>query len=769
MVNGLTGNFCLSIERDADPATFRSEAWSSNVEHHVVLRGDEVRLYRVTEEHGEPKAISRTEVAAGLSEYYRREIASDPARTRHPIVAHALITFRKLRGVQEVQISDLDALRAFLVLLACSVEGTEIDSVDLQAWGLSPEARDAASSIPKERWRAILSEFRHPVDPAIPAGVAPLTSLVLQHASGEVFQEAHQAIQSPFRGQPSLFRDTSPPPVQPVPGTQPRSVHFTPHALARTLCEETFASFDDWKSRDALTIMDPACGSGEMLREAVRCVGRAGRQPSVRLVGWDVSPSACEMARFTVSWELRTSNLPQAIVEIVNRTSLVEAPEWPASDILVMNPPFVEWGDLGSEERGSVRAILGDRLSGSGRPDLSAVFLLNATNSVGRANGAVGTILPAATFDATYARALRGAIAEDLKPALIGRLGSHSVFRSARVDVGVYVGVAHDAARDEPATAVYADHEKESVTEALKTLRSVRRGIVDLPIRTGGFEIYETDEIGIDGKSWAPRPYHAVELLKSLHDLPRIGEAFNVRQGIRTGSVRTFVLPEDEYRRLPEQERQFFRPAVVNRSFNFGHLIVTDYVFYPHGDGRNIASESDLKAAVPVYYQRVLLPAKSKLQERKRVAKWWLLSEHRAWNVNPRRRFVSKYFGLPGAFAYDSAGELAVVQGFAWTPKKAWRVSLESWEDGWLAYLAILNSRTFFDLVSAQSNHVGGGQWDLSPRFVKQLPFPMLSPDDTNAEALIAVGRQLNSGNLINDSDLVSHWEELVVDSLFSS
>ena len=62
--------------------------------------------------------------------------------------------------------------------------------------------------------------------------------------------------------------------------------------------------------------------------------------------------------------------------------------------------------------------------------------------------------------------------------------------------------------------------------------------------------------------------------------------------------------------------------------------------------------------------------------------------------------------------------------GFGWIPAEDAEPAFS--EKAALAYLALFNSRFFSRLLSATSNHVGGGQWDLSPRFVNDMPIPWL-------------------------------------------
>jgi hypothetical protein len=123
---------------------------------------------------------------------------------------------------------------------------------------------------------------------------------------------------------------------------------------------------------------------------------------------------------------------------------------------------------------------------------------------------------------------------------------------------------------------------------------------------------------------------------------------------------------------------------------------------------------------------------------------------------------VSTYFGTQDSFAWDRSGEFVVVQGYGWLPKGTKSLA----EPLWHAYLAIVTSDLFGILLSAVSNHVGGGQWNLSKRFVETLPIPDLrrqavSPDLVGA--LARIGRAVaTDGSAKLSKETRDDWRDLV-------
>ena len=115
-----------------------------------------------------------------------------------------------------------------------------------------------------------------------------------------------------------------------------------------------------------------------------------------------------------------------------------------------------------------------------------------------------------------------------------------------------------------------------------------------------------------------------------------------------------------------------------------------------------------------------------------------------------------------------TTGDYVIVQGYAWLPKPKSVFT----EEANLAYLVILNSTMFFDLLSAISNNLGGGQLNLSARFVNEVALPDIMSPEIDGQAirrLVEIGRRIHAGNLnTNEStitELVSSVYHLPLDS----
>lgn len=749
LLNGTTGNFCLDFIGGNDRQSQRAMAWSCDVGHYVTAVEDTITVNRWDRNTSEER-YSLGSVVARLHEFHRHLEKTTPDRAKS-IGAHVLRLFRRIRTSLDEQDNGRRSLRVLLHLLASAAAGHHrLEGDALGAFGLDEDIAATSRALPDATWTLLCNDLsgtgRYDVLQAD-------YELVLRHASGLIFQDAHlEAVTSPDPWLPGMEGPVAIGRLQ-VPNDA--GVYFTPPALARTLAEEATVSITSQLGR-TLAIFDPACGSGELLRESLRLLKLRGFAGRVRALGWDKSAAAVDLARFVMAWEGRNWAEGRLEHEILQRDSLT-SDAWPSDiDILVMNPPFKAWTKMDASEQEIVTGILGRTY----RPNMSMAFVKRAANCLAP-GGALATIVPNSMLEASSARPLRNELSEIFEPQLVARLGDQTIFSRALVDAGMYVGRRRPAQAVTPAV-VWADSQPSSLNHALRALRRWRGAEVE-PLSGDGYSVYSRSDIGTSAHPWIARSidaWRAFERAKRTRSVIPARRLFEVHQGARLGND-VFILRDDQLGKIPPTERQFFRPAVMNPSIVDGRLNSRYHVFYPYTDGLPLLdAESSLLQHVPRYYQDYLLPAKDKLAARKNLERqglnWWDLLRPRAWQAIRGPKIVSKYFGVGHPFAFDEPGDFVVVVGNAWLLKTGTISEVRiSEREVYYTLLAYLNSKTAEDLLGFMSIQVAGGQWDLSNKYVGDLPVPnVMRLNERDLGTLIDFGVKVSKGAIDRWADL---------------
>ncbi|MET8797937.1 methyltransferase domain-containing protein [Nocardia sp. NPDC004568] len=194
--------------------------------------------------------------------------------------------------------------------------------------------------------------------------------------------------------------------------------HYTPATLAGFLAGRVAARID---STGPVRVLDPACGSGELLFAIRNAL--AGRLPGapVELVGYDLDPAGLALARRRAAG---------AGVEAEWRQSdfLADCAGLPAEsfDAVIANPPYVRTQQLGGAAAQALRGQFGLR----GRIDLTHPFVAALPRLM--VPGGVLGLLCANRFLTTKAGAnLRALLLADLTPVELYDLGDTKLFEAA--------------------------------------------------------------------------------------------------------------------------------------------------------------------------------------------------------------------------------------------------------------------------------------------------------------------------------------------------
>lgn len=732
LLNGKDGNFCVDYTNEA-PNNCRSYAWSSNVLHYLTIENDIVNIYRWDKpNHAESYPVKK--VLDGLSLFNSYLGKQKPQYSGYDSIHTAVNIFRQIRADRRDKKGE-DSLNALLCLFACYKDGVELHKLDRGKWGLSKSAIDFSQQVNSSIWNQLLNSLNH-----APNGIKPNIELLLRHASGNIFQEAHY--ESVFPSQ-MVFPGFMQAAVKTKFTTTAFSSHYTPTAIVRSIVELVLGDFN-LSNKKNITVFDPAVGSGEFLKEVLRQLRLKGYTGNVKLVGWDISPAAIDLARFSLAFEVQSESGSKVEIDLRVKDALTKGDDWnQKADIVLMNPPFISWELLSKDNQSSVSEILGGLYVK--RPNLASAFFWKAANSL-NPDGKIGSVLPAAILEGDSLLKLRKKINEILHVDFIGKLGSHEIFDEAIASSALFI--ASEKGTKNSTLLMWSDNSKDGYAGALRELRKMSYHLVP-QISTERYSFYETTNL--DEKNWTPIDFKAYQLINfKFSQMSKASTLFDIKQGVRTGLNKAFLIPKEFWLGLPLKEQGYFRPAVTNDSISYGKLEDSYYIFYAEGDYK-INNETQLIKLLPKFYQRHFKNYVTELsgRARKSAENYWRLSEHRAWQLDFKPKIVSKEFGNAGAFAFDYSGQFVAERSNAWLP-----LNTDNWEQLGHAYVAVLSMSVVNELLKGLSKQILSGAFYLSGKFLNDMPIPDLfnpSFDKQLKKELVQLGKLMSEGKFTND------------------
>ena len=768
----------------------QSWSWSANLRYTIILGKktgtlvtrrwdlpDLVKQYRI------PK--NRPEAVAMFERFSEAKVSRSV-----DVIARMLKAFRNIRAILSPRTTNaLQAINVFNAFLL-GTEKVRRRQISAESWCGCRKIREALELLPDLR-EYYISEINDTIldiqigdilldyledEPNSQCRLEP--DLLIRHASGTLYQEAHMEIN---RGEQSLIPGHAGP--LSYKGASRRDTHYTPPAFARVLVEQSIRHLvEDGRLPANLRVTDPACGSGVFLQEALRHLDDNGYQGSVTLAGTDNSDVSCAVTKFCLAIASRDSGKGINVVQEIKQADALQI-DWGVADLILTNPPFGAWRKMNAADQKATDQTL--RSLKHGHADKAMAFIWKAVESL-KPGGVCASILPSPLLESTSGTDWRSALAEQAPPRLIGRFSGYNYFPNAMVEPGFLILQKPPLSRINPGyiSLILASDGAEEL--ALRATRS------DWIESTGEerFEIYAVSADDMPPSNWMPRTRRTAEIMQKLRrsDTSTVGNLFDVKQGTLTGNNKVFVISERELSRLGLDERGFFRSAASTSTIRNCRINRDEFVFYPYSpNGPRISSEEQLRSLLRDYYERYLEPLREQLiRSGQFKPDWWQLIRPRRWQFAPTRKLVTAYFGDIGNFAYDNLGDFVVLQGYGWNwiggnkdsqpepflPLLDSNDTDDEMDDGieesssffdgplpW-AYVALLNSPSFRSILSLYCPRVQGGQFNLSRRFISNVPIPDLSDENrVSADAvqkLAAAGRMLSSGEGYESDDLVA-------------
>lgn len=515
---------------------------------------------------------------------------------------------------------------------------------------------------------------------------------------------------------------------------------YTPDHLVKFILE--LADYSDTSPIETAPFLEPSCGAGAFLRQAVIILASRLRRIGVQIAsrgrhrfldcvrtnifGVDVDPKACGLARQAVRdtiMSISPGPLPLGFFDsnVVNLNFLepFEKKCLPPLGTVGFpyiggNPPYVSTERLTELQKEDLRRRF---KTASGRLDLYTFFIEKSLGLLSP-GGRLAMVTPDKFFTNDTSKKLREHILDQGSVETVARFSSHKIFK--------------DAATVPCVTVIRRD---------LKTDRIRLLSCGDQPNKNGRVEILSesTYRDALSHEAWTLKCPALVNLSKRLrasHPLLK-DVTLRISAGPATGRDDVFVLPENLARNV---EPELLRPAVRGKDISAkgiadpGLRILVPYT-YPGGHARLI----DLKAFPKA--RRYLQEHRAELEKRHCVRKWgkeWFgLHDPPAVDLARKRKIVVPDIAEYNQFVVDGGSYFPLHSTYYLIPKPL--VNLK--------FLAIiLNSKITEFLVRLLSSSVKDGFSRYQKKNLVGLPVPRASK--VEMDTLVSASQSPEAGDV---------------------
>lgn len=528
--------------------------------------------------------------------------------------------------------------------------------------------------------------------------------------------------------------------------------HYTPPALADFLAERVLRQLAT-PGQEALRILDPACGDGELLFAVHRLAKKLLSGASLSLVGYDLDADAIECAKerasdLGISVDWRQGDFLQVGRGLPNGSF----------DAVITNPPYVRTQQLGH----ATAQLLATEFKLTGRIDLTHPFVTLMPTLL-RPDGVLG-LLCSNRFLTTRAGAnMRRMFQTSLEPIEIYDLGDTKLFTAAVLPAIV---VAMNRSPQESTVCSFASayiDENATPTDTKSLFGALAAG-GDAVISHEGRVIALRAGTLVQSLStvepWRAANPASDDWLKRIHAATwrTFGDVAKIRVGIKTTADRVFI-SDDWESASPKPEDQLLLPLITHD--NVTPWQVSEHlktkVLYPYDLSREKRTLVDMtKYPSAMGY---LDSHADQLKSRRYVVEggreWfeiWVPHKPSLWQVP---KIVFPDISVDARFAIDRSG--AVVNGDCYWISLA---DIGS-EDVALLMLAIANSalgKRFYDEVCGNKLYSGRRRW--MTQYVSRLPLP--DPRTIVAAELIEAMRIPLKAGAAPDQAQLKRIDELV-------
>ena len=499
-----------------------------------------------------------------------------------------------------------------------------------------------------------------------------------------------------------------------------KGIHYTPPELAGFLANQTVVCLP--ASLTHATILDPACGEGQLLSSLVESLQDSGCH-SIHVVGFDTDPSAIRLARGC----LKQFNLASLLLKCEDflDCGLTEH----SIDCVIANPPYVRTQVLGQASA----KRLSQKFNLRGRVDLYHAFAAAIAETLAP-GGVMGLLTSNRFLTVRSGAAMRQLLREKFDLQHVFDLGDTRLFEAA-VLPAVVTGVRREPDSPMAGTTQYDRiYRIETGSVVSADPESILKAVADKNVSGaiesgGGHVMIQRGELAKnDNQSvWTLENSKTRRWLEkiSAKQACRFGDVAEIKVGIKTTADSVFI--HDHWDRFgwSKPENELLRPLLTHHDARRWSIDSTrKSVLYPYDINASKRSPIELEdyPQAQAYFNR----HRERLEKRKYLVdagrRWyeiWVPHQPSAW-AEPK--IVWPDISEQPRFFLDSSG--AIVNGDCY-----WIKLKDNVDSDWLyMMLAVANSNIateFYDTVF--HNKLYSGRRRYMTQYVKEFPLPELN------------------------------------------
>jgi len=531
---------------------------------------------------------------------------------------------------------------------------------------------------------------------------------------------------------------------------------FTPKELADFLSDRLISGLNQ-QVETTYTVLDPACGEGELLTSIARKFNASQNNSKLNIKGFDTNIDYLKTAKSNLSEFdsdvdiqnqdfLNTQGVCVEPLSLFNQNNCGEY-----ADIIIANPPYVRTQILGAEKAQEIAK----RFNLKGRVDLYYPFLIAMTNVL-RKGGLIGVITSNRYLFTKSGESIRKFLLENYDPIEVIDLGDTKIFDAA-VLPAIFIGrkKTNKKQLSEPCKFAKIYEELNGVDKPI----SVANSLFEI-INTNKSGVYSANErkynLSVGILKHAPNKSDIWQMINSeenkwIEHISKnssflIGDKFKVRVGVKSCADNVFLkknwdnepfIPENNlFKKLISQEniQRWCLSSVNDRKILYPH--------YSENGKRLVVNLEDYPNAKKYFESN-----KEQLEGRKYLIEagrnWyemWVPQNPEFWALP---KLVFPDISIDARFYYDEYG--SVVNGNCY-----WIVAQSEQEKELLLLIqGVANSdlmAKYHDLCF--NNKLYSGRRRYFSQYIEKYPMP--NPNKSSSKLIVGVVKKLNELSALN-------------------